>query len=70
MGERKNTLDRRTMLAGAGAAGALAVAAVALPGAPTPAASANSGKAQVPPDTSAGYRLTEHVKHYYRTARI
>ena len=70
MGERKNTLDRRAMLAGAGAAGALAAAAMALPGASTPAASVKSAAAQVPPDTSAGYRLTEHVKHYYRTARI
>ena len=70
MSETNQRFDRRTMLAGAGAAGALAVAAVALPGASAPAASASSGKAQVPPDTSAGYRLTEHVKHYYRTARI
>ena len=70
MGETKKTLDRRTMLAGAGVAGALAAAAVALPGAQAPAASVKSAQAEVPPDTSAGYRLTEHVKHYYRTTRI
>ena len=70
MSEIKKVLDRRTMLAGAGAAGALAAAAVALPGSPAPAASAKAAGAEAPADTSAGYRLTEHVKHYYRTARI
>ena len=70
MAETNQRLDRRTMLAGAGAVGALAAAAVALPGASAPADSVTSAEAKVPPDTSAGYRLTEHVKHYYRTARI
>ena len=70
MAEANKTLDRRKVLAGVGAAGALAAAAVALPGAQVPAASAKSAAAATPPDTSAGYRLTEHVKHYYRTARI
>ena len=70
MAETNKRLDRRTMLAGAGAAGALAAAAVALPRAPAPVASVKSAKADAAPDTSAGYRLTEHVKHYYRTARI
>ena len=70
MAETGKTLDRRKVLAGAGAVGALAAAAVALPGASAPAAGVKTAQAEVPPDTSAGYRLTEHVKHYYRTARI
>ena len=70
MGETKKALDRRTVLAGAGAVGALAAAAVALPGTPSPGASVKSAQVEAPADTSAGYRLTEHVKHYYRTARI
>ncbi|MBC7941632.1 MAG: formate dehydrogenase [Chitinophagaceae bacterium] len=70
MAEPSKKLGRRTVLAGVGAAGALAAAAVALPGAQAPAAGAKSAAPDSPPDTSAGYRLTEHVKHYYRTARI
>ncbi|MBP6251269.1 MAG: formate dehydrogenase [Rubrivivax sp.] len=59
-------LGRRTVFAGAGAVGALAVAATVLPGSPagTPAPTADAA-----PDRSAGYRLTEHVKRYYASAR-
>jgi hypothetical protein len=61
-------LNRRNVLAGAGAVGAVGVmaAASALPGAaPTPAKTA-----QARPDAAGGYQLTEHVKQYYATARI
>lgn len=64
----KTTVNRRTVFAGAGAVGALgAIAAVtSLPGmAPAPAKTA-----QARLDTTGGYRLTEHVKRYYATARI
>jgi hypothetical protein len=69
MRDPKKSLDRRTMLAGASTAGALAAAAVVLPAAksvlPQQAASVSAL-----PDTSAGYRLTEHVKRYYASTRI
>ena len=68
MRDPKKSLDRRTMLGGAGAVGALAAAAVVLPAAqstPPPQA-----KAEPLPDTAAGYRLTEHVKRYYASTRI
>ena len=69
MGHTKNPVDRRAMLAGAGAVGALAAAASLLPGAEKATAVATADM-KAPPDTAAGYRLTEHVKRYYQTARI
>ncbi|MEO8278487.1 MAG: formate dehydrogenase [Ideonella sp.] len=64
----ENTLSRRKVFAGVGAAGALAAVATALP--------------MVKPDRSAavaaealerrqgdGYQVTDHVKQYYQTAR-
>jgi hypothetical protein len=65
----KNSLERRTLLAGAGTAGALAAAAVVLPTAQQAALPQQAG-AQPAPDTAAGYRLTEHVKRYYASTRI
>lgn len=62
------TVNRRAVFAAAGAAGALGALAVAsVRTAPAPAQQA----AQAPePDTASGYRLTEHVKRYYATARV
>jgi hypothetical protein len=48
-------LKRRTVFAGVGAVGALAAAASLLPKAV---------------DADGGYRLTDHVKRYYQTARV
>lgn len=59
-------VNRRTVFAGAGAVGALAAAATVLPGASAPAP---TGTADARPDQGGGYRLTEHVKQYYATAR-
>lgn len=63
-------LPRRTLLAGAGTVSALAAAAALLPGrqsdSPTQVAAAQAPT----PDAASGYRLTEHVKQYYRTARV
>lgn len=68
MRDPRKSLDRRTMLAGAGTVGALAAAAAVLPGAQiTPPQQAS---ARPTSDTAAGYRLTEHVKRYYATTRI
>ncbi len=60
---------RRTMLAGAGTAGALAAVAALLPSreAAKPAPTTTAAAA---PDEGSGYRLTEHVQQYYRTARV
>lgn len=63
-------VSRRTALAGAGTAGALAAAAAVLPLA-RPAADAGAVAAKAQADEQAGgYQLTEHVKRYYRTARV
>ena len=69
MGHAKTPVDRRAMLAGAGAVGALAAAASLLPAAEQATAVA-AAAAKSPADTAAGYRLTEHVKRYYQTTRI
>ena len=49
---------------GAGGAGAAAAVAGALPAAAAPVTAAPAG------DEDAAYRATEHVRDYYRTARI
>ena len=56
------------MVAGAGTAGALVTAAALLPLVREPAAEAQAQRPD--PQPGGGYRLTEHVKHYYRTTRI
>ena len=69
MNDREDKLARRAMLAGTGAVGALAAAAALLPGR-EPSVAASKGSEAPSADSSAGYRLTEHVKQYYRTARV
>jgi hypothetical protein len=69
MQKPKKSLERRTLLAGAGTAGALAAAAVVLP-AVQQAELPKQAAAQPATDTAAGYRLTEHVKRYYASTRI
>jgi hypothetical protein len=59
-------LNRRTVFAGAGAVGTLAAAAAVMPGAP---GVAPATKTEPRPAQGGGYRLTEHVKQYYATAR-
>lgn len=68
MPSNPSRLSRRTLFAGAGTAGALAVAVSVLPSAKAlPEAAALS----VPkPEKGGGYALSEHVKHYYQTARV
>jgi hypothetical protein len=68
--DRQDKMKRRGLLGGAATVGALATAAAVLPlaqredsaPATTPAPDARAGKA--------GYQLTAHVQHYYKTARI
>jgi len=61
-------LTRRTVFAGAGAAGALAAVAAVLPGPVKAPAQATATPPE--PTEGTGYRLTEHVKRYYATARV
>lgn len=67
----EQTLSRRKALAGAGAVGAVAAVAAlgssAVVSAPEQTAQAASDPEN--PD-QAGYRLTEHIKRYYDTARV
>jgi len=60
-------LSRRRVFAGAGTVGALAAAAAVLPHADEKRAAAEPKSV---PDTGGGYQLTEHVKRYYRTAKV
>jgi hypothetical protein len=68
MSEQKGRLSRRTVFAGAGAIGAIAAAATALPRVvqQTEAAPASSP----PPEKGGGYRLTDHVKRYYKSTLV
>jgi hypothetical protein len=59
-------LSRRTLFAGAGTVGALAAAAALLPGTKAEQTVAEA----TPVEPGEGYRLTEHVKRYYQTARV
>jgi hypothetical protein len=68
MSDGKQVIVRRTVLAGVGGAGALAAAAALLPGAVSTETVVSADKPAG--NTAAGYRLTEHVKRYYQTARI
>ena len=65
-----NVLSRRKALAGAGAVGAaaavVAVSSGGLASAPEQTASVEPTKTD---DAAGGYRLTEHIKRYYSTAR-
>ncbi len=63
-------LARRALLAGAGTAGALAAAAALLPGRDAAKTTPIEDVVKTASQDDAGYRLTEHVKQYYRTARV
>jgi hypothetical protein len=60
-------LKRRRFLCtlGASGAGAAAVALNAIPG-----TAAAAGVAAAPAEPDAGYRVTDHVRAYYRTFRV
>ncbi|HPK30998.1 formate dehydrogenase [Ottowia sp.] len=67
--EPSHRLSRRVLFAGAGVAGAAAVAAAALPVVPRRAEPAPT-TGRPAPEKGGGYALTEHVKRYYKTARV
>ena len=66
---------RQLVIAGAGAAGVLGAAA-ALPGVRQASPTATDTRAttgattRATPDRGGGYQVTQHVLHYYRTARV
>jgi hypothetical protein len=71
MQERQTKPSRRGFFFGAAATGAAAAAVVALPGltgsSPTELALQESKPA---PEKGGGYSLSDHVKQYYKTARL
>lgn len=63
-----SALSRRQVFAGAGAVGALAAAAAVVH---APAVPEVQAQADTSPEVDdQGYRLTEHIKRYYQTARV
>ena len=68
MQESQQKPSRRSFFFGVAATGAAAAAIVALPGAPAPQAELPESKPA--PKKGGGYSLSDHVKRYYKTARI
>jgi hypothetical protein len=64
MGAQTNRLSRRNFLLTLGAGGAAAAAVAASKGVPQNAAPAKPGR------TRTGYHESEHVRNYYRTAKV
>ena len=62
-------LSRRTLFAGAGTAGALAAAVSIMPAVKS-VPEAAAPVPQVKPERGGGYALSDHVKHYYKTALV
>lgn len=60
--------SRRGFFFGAAATGAVAAVAVALPGLQTSEVSVQEPRPM--PEKGGGYSLSDHVKRYYKTARI
>ncbi len=63
-------VSRRRLFAGAGAAGALVAVAATLPKTEVSAVATPSPQPDAASTADQGYRVTEHVKRYYRTARV
>ena len=69
MAPSPSKLSRRNVFAGASAVGAIAAVAVLAPG--IQGAVAPDAQRVVPaPDKGGGYRLSEHVKRYYKTTLV
>ena len=67
-GDQPTRLSRRTVFAGATTVGALAAAAAVLPRVESQDTAATPAKPA--PKRGGGYALSDHIKHYYSTARI
>lgn len=70
MPESDQKLSRRKVVAGVGTAGALAAVAAAVPMSRSEAPSVAAARSTAERGEESGYRLTDHVKNYYRTARV
>lgn len=68
MPDNQSKPSRRGFFFGAAATGAAAAAMAALPGARAPQAMPAEPKPA--PEKGGGYSLSEHVLHYYETARV
>lgn len=68
MSQPARKLSRRTLFAAAGTAGALAAATRLIPAAP--AVPAEPEPPRPAPARGGGYRLSEHVKRYYKTTLV
>lgn len=66
--ERSSRLGRRSLFAGVATVGAVAAVATVVPRLETPEVAAAEPKPA--PERGGGYSLSEHVKHYYRTAQL
>lgn len=63
-------MHRRQMLGVAGTTGALAVAATVLATRPDEPQQPTPGDDRAAPPKGGGYRVTDHVLRYYRTAKV
>ena len=61
--------SRRGFMLGAAVAGAATAAVVTLPKSPVPEATA-SEEAPPKPENGGGYRVTDHVKRYYKSTLV
>lgn len=69
MSESQSKPSRRGFIMGAAVAGAATAAVVTLPKTGTPEASVADQNPPAPKN-GGGYRLTEHVKRYYKTTLV
>ncbi len=69
MGLSPTWVSRRRVFAGAGAVGAVAAVASLVPAVPTTVAPI-ARQTEAVPEKGGGYRLSEHVKRYYKTTRV
>lgn len=70
MTDRKDGVARRRVVAGLATTGAAVGAVVAVaPGQPAPPAAGKAAAVTAAADGD-GYRLTDHIKRYYASARI
>ena len=67
---KQPALHRRKLLGAAGTTGALAAAATLLATRDEQSVAQAETEAQAAPKQGGGYRVTDHVLHYYQTAKV
>lgn len=70
MSESQNKPSRRGFMWGAAAVGAAAAAVTTLPKTQAPETAAAQDPQPTPPANGGGYRVTEHVRRYYKTTLV